>query len=218
MFESTKLTRILLGLLIFNVLILVYLPPLRYRGIVIHHSATASGDLDAIRRVHHERGWSEAAYHLVLSNGSTEIPAGHLEPTRRFLYWLPSVGTSRSTCNVLSIHLCVVGDYENAPFPDGLRSAMGFTVATLQRRYGIPDSRVALHRDCNATLCPGRHLETDALLAWAADPALVPPEATQQQQLGVLRRSTRSLSIGLVALDLCVLLGMFLRPLPRDAA
>jgi len=57
----------------------------RYKWIVIHHSASSHDNLASIRNFHYQRhGWLEAGYHLILSNGSTNIPTGHLEATNRY--------------------------------------------------------------------------------------------------------------------------------------
>ena len=115
-------------------------------SIVIHHTASTVDNYESIRKAHLRRGWSDAAYHLILSNGSTEVPLGHLESTWRHRLSLFSVATRSKTCNVAGLHLAVVGNFETGEVPVELRPALAHAVTSLQRRYGIPDDRIFLHR------------------------------------------------------------------------
>lgn len=151
----------------------------RYRSLVIHHSASATGNYESIRKLHRGRGWSDAAYHLILSNGSTDVPLGHLEGTWRHRFSLFSVATRSRSCNLTGIHLCVVGNYEKADVPDSLRPALAHAVRSLQAKYGIPDERIYLHRECSNTQCPGEHLTRAALAGWAVED--VSPDVRSQQ-------------------------------------
>ena len=145
----------------------VIAPRASYRAIVIHHSASDVGDLHSIRRSHLARGWFEIGYHFVLSNGSTAVPAGHLYPTRRYKFGTWSVATSNPRFNLTALHLCVVGNFEKAPMPAQLQTATGHALRQLQERHGIGDDQIFLHRDCNATVCPGKHVDRASLIAWA---------------------------------------------------
>jgi len=42
--------------------------------VVVHHSASAFGDVDLIREWHLERGWKDIGYHYVILNGRRSSP------------------------------------------------------------------------------------------------------------------------------------------------
>ena len=66
----------------------------RFRYIVIHHSASTVDNYASIRSFHMSKHrWGDAAYHLILSNGSTDVPVGYLEATSRYEGLLPSIAT-----------------------------------------------------------------------------------------------------------------------------
>lgn len=169
-----------MALVVLNAGLLFALPTLRYRSLVIHHTAGPTGDLASIRKLHDKYGL-DAAYHLILSNGSGGAPRGHLESTRWYALTLSSPATSNRRCNLSSVQLCIVGNYESAPLPADLQVALGHAVAKLQRTYGIPDERVRLHRDCNATKCPGRHVTWERVLEWKQAAANCPADVARQQ-------------------------------------
>lgn len=164
-------------------------------SIVVHHTASQRDDADSIRRAHLARGWFETAYHLVLANGTTDVPRGHLQPTRRYLWGLWSVATRSPRANVSAVHVVVVGNYETDPVPEDLQSALGHAIAELQDRYGIPDDRVGLHRDVSPTACPGRFLDRGDLRAWSREAERIAPELRDQHRR-VLERSPHRGALG----------------------
>ncbi len=54
-----------------------------WRYIVIHHSATPSGNARSFDRMHRGKGWDGVAYHFVIDNGKGG-PDGRLEVTHRW--------------------------------------------------------------------------------------------------------------------------------------
>lgn len=144
-----------------------FYPAGRFDSIVIHHSATDVGDYETIRRAHRARGWDDAAYHLVLSNGSTGIPAGYLEATDRYRTLEYSVATRDRESNLRGVHLCVVGNFEKHEFPDSLKAPVVNAIQLLQDIYCIRDAGILFHgSDCNATKCPGACFRKENFLRW----------------------------------------------------
>lgn len=166
---------------------LLSMPRGQYREIVVHHTASAHDDLASIRRAHLQRGWLEAAYHLVLSNGSAGRPLGSLEASWRYRLGLWSPATRSPRHNLRAVHLCVVGNYETADVPRSVQLALGHAVAALQERHGISNARVALHRECSATACPGRYLTRERLMAWKGESATVSPEIAADHRNALAR-------------------------------
>lgn len=188
------------------------LPRARYRTIVIHHTASQSDSLASIRRAHGARGWYDIGYHLVLANGQAGVPAGHLEVGARYRWGGYSVATRNKWCNVTALHLTLVGNYENAPFPRHLQPALANAVRTLCRRYGIDPANIHLHRDCSATACPGRHIDRDAIQRWLkTDPEAVPQALAAQHERALRQTLVAPLPIGLSVFGLEIALWSIVR-------
>lgn len=82
--------------------------------------------------------------------------------------------------------MCVVGNYESEPFPTSLAPAFAHAVRALQDKYGIPDERVLLHRDCGPTLCPGKHLTRPLIRRLASSSGPECDEAVKAQHEAVI--------------------------------
>jgi hypothetical protein len=182
-----------------NLLILFVAPGTRFDRLVIHHSASRRDNYASIRAYHKKQhGWRDAAYHLILSNGSTAVPAGFLEPTGRYRRQTYSLATRSRVCNLRGIHLCIVGNYETAPLPGDLAASAGHVVDLVMRTYGISERQIRLHRDCNPTACPGKYITRAAVAKWRRNAAKHCSPEIRRQQTG--------------ALGLCRVLGL---PVPR---
>ncbi|MEM1177451.1 MAG: peptidoglycan recognition family protein [Acidobacteriota bacterium] len=189
---------LVLALLVSFNLIFLALPAGRYDAVVVHHAAAETSDYRSIRRAHHGRGWWEIGYHFVLSNGSTDIPFGHLYATRRYALGLWSVATRSPRFNLTALHLCAVGNYETAPVPGRLQGALGHALQEIMRRHRIPPERILLHRDCSASACPGQHIDRDKLVAWARAGDGVAPEIKAQHRKALDRPRLSGATYGLV--------------------
>lgn len=74
-------------LVVVNLAVVWWLGAHRFDSIVVHHTASEVDNLASIRAFHVQKhGWREAGYHLILSNGSTDVPLGYLEATSRYRY------------------------------------------------------------------------------------------------------------------------------------
>lgn len=140
----------------------------RFDCIIIHHSAFDKGGYDRIVEIQKKKHprWKEPAYHLILSNGKGDIPFGYVKATSRYWWLKESVATRNVYCNKNGIHICIIGNYQEHPVPDGLKPAIGHLIKILQKRYGIPDTKILFHRDCNPTFCPGRFITKEEILNW----------------------------------------------------
>lgn len=133
----------------------------RFRSLIIHHTADRTGNLQTIRFAHLKRGWWEAAYHLILSpDGSGGY---RLEPTWRYRLMTWSAATPVAKHNVEGLHIAVVGNFEeDIPDPEVLESLAGVLEA-VRYRHGLKVEDYLLHRECSATLCPGQFINRAGL-------------------------------------------------------
>ena len=131
--------------------------------IVIHHSATESGSVEAFDRMHQAKGWDETGYHFVITNGQGG-GNGAIEVGGRWSkqkWGSHTGGTPHNEYNNYGIGICLVGDFTQKPPSREQLDSLKRLVTFLMDRYRIPPSRVVGHRDApNAkTACPGDALE-----------------------------------------------------------
>ncbi len=136
-----------------------YWREMRWRYIVIHHTASDIGNMDYYRRLHmEEHGWPDIAYHFLINNGSYNSSVGQVEESslwrRRSLHY----STKVSYINYLGIAIVLVGNFEEHDVPPLQREALINLVTRLAREYDIPPERIVGHREIWATACPGKHL------------------------------------------------------------
>jgi hypothetical protein len=176
---------VFLALLGINILLAVHADRWRFDSIVVHHSATQTGDYAFIKALHAKRGWEDAAYQLIMSNGTGRLPSGTLEASGRYHHLLPGPATSDQTSNLGGLHMCIIGNYQITPVPEDLKAALGRALRELCRRFHVPPQRILFHRDVNATLCPGKYIQKKELLHWMNELAYqcTPAVARQQDQV-----------------------------------
>jgi len=137
---------------------------IRWRGITLHHSATADGDTlswGAIRRKHTDpesmggNGWDDIGYHFGLEKVQGEYVALVGRP-------LNETGAHEPKVNRTHIAVCFIGNFDLAPPPaEMLAVARRRIIRPLIELFGIParvdrDRGIGLHRMYKATACPGR--------------------------------------------------------------
>lgn len=150
-------------------------PPSRleknWTAIVIHHSATDSGNAAVFDKWHREGNhWDGVGYDFVIGNGRGSYD-GKVEVTYRWRQQKTGAhcgGTRANWANRDGIGICLVGDFSNtAPSRQQLDS-LARLVSFLQLRYKIPKSRVYGHGDvpgARNTACPGRFFPMAAFKA-----------------------------------------------------
>ena len=139
-----------------------HLRPWRY--IVIHHSASASGNAITIDAEHRHRGFDEMGYHFVITNGNGG-PDGEVQSGSRWLrqkWGAHTGGTPNNEYNNYGIGVCLIGDFTDHPPTDAQLASLHELVFLLAGRLDIPAGNVIGHRDAPnaATECPGDHLES----------------------------------------------------------
>ncbi|RMG68813.1 MAG: N-acetylmuramoyl-L-alanine amidase, partial [Bacteroidetes bacterium] len=131
----------------------------RWRWIIVHHTGSDTGDLAAIRKLHRQKGWKEAAYHFIINNGSRGTVAGQVQVTDRWKNRGNAGSTRRSYVNTFGIAVVLVGNLERHPPPLQQREALLNLLTRLARKYGIPPERIRGHGELQNTKCPGRYLD-----------------------------------------------------------
>jgi hypothetical protein len=156
-----------------------------WKYIVIHHSATRSGNARSFDRYHTQQGWGGLAYHFVIGNGRGSGD-GQIEIGFR---WRDTVSGTHCTVNawhhnIFGIGICLVGDLNRAPPTRRQADSLQALVQRLSREYRIPGENILGHNqvpwgaiDYNTdslrvawqpgrreqTSCPGKHLSLNKL-------------------------------------------------------
>ena len=131
----------------------------RWEGIVIHHSGSPFGSPATIAAEHQARRLHGLGHHFVISNGNG-AEDGELHVGYRWLDQLPgahSGGPDEELLNQRYIGVCLVGDGDRRPFTEAQIRRLTLMVGALQRRLGLPDDRVILHRDAAGATSPGHY-------------------------------------------------------------
>lgn len=130
----------------------------RWKYIVIHHSASHSGDEAAFDRAHKARGWRSVGYHFVIGNG-TNSTDGVVEVTVRWEKQMigAHAASKGNEYNRYGIGICLVGNFEREyPTAKQMEALVGL-VNYLQERCQIPTASIMGHRHIKATRCPGKN-------------------------------------------------------------
>ena len=135
----------------------------KWKYIVAHHSATAQGSAMSFDREDRRQGMKNGlAYHFVIGNGHG-TPDGVIEIGSRWKYQLHGGHVSKWEFNNHGIGICMVGNFEKTqPTAKQLASFRELTTylggELLDNRY-----KFYVHKEINATLCPGRNFPTDTM-------------------------------------------------------
>jgi len=140
----------------------------QWHYIVIHHSATPTATVEAIRRYHVGIGFEGVGYHFVINNGRAPGTVdGRITPTSR---WFEQRSGAHARIarhpeyNRAGIGICLVGNFEKTPPTPKQMVAMERLVLALGERYDIPLSSMVGHGELENTKCPGRHFPMESFL------------------------------------------------------
>ncbi len=148
-----------------------------WTNIVLHHTATAGGDVPTIDAEHRRRKdaqgrhWLGIAYHFVIGNGQG-MADGEIEPTFRWWRQIDGAHAGTTAHNAQSIGICLVGDFSTQPPTHEQLLAARRLVSALGVRFQLQRGNVLEHRTIRATECPGRAFSlTDVLTDFPLQPA-----------------------------------------------
>jgi hypothetical protein len=142
----------------------------RWTAIVVHNSATDSGNMATIDAAHRAKGWDGVGYDFVIGNGSGSSN-GQIEPTFRWTGQKTGAHckTPSNWANESTIGICLIGNFNNTRPTSAQMAALNKLVKFLMKRYGITASKVYGHKEVpghsTATDCPGRYFSMSAFRA-----------------------------------------------------
>ncbi len=142
-----------------------WFPPSRleknWSTIVIHHSATANGNLAIFDKWHRQGNyWEGVGYDFVIGNG-TNSADGQVEVTFRWRQQVTGAHckTPNNWANENAVGICLVGNFNDTLPTERQMQSLVKLVRFLQSRYKIPKSRVYGHNTtpgARITDCPGK--------------------------------------------------------------
>ncbi len=131
-----------------------------WQAIVIHHSATETGNMALFDKQHKALGWEGVGYDFVIGNG-TDSGDGQVEVTFRWKDQIQGAHckTPDNWANEYGIGICLVGNFNNTlPTQKQMQSLVKLT-NFLQKRYNIPTNQIYGHGgfpNAHITDCPGK--------------------------------------------------------------
>jgi|GEM_PF-993205 len=131
-----------------------------WRYVVLHQSATETGNYDEIDAEHRRiLGFDGCGYHFVIGNG-TGSGDGQIEVAQRWVNQKHGVhcqNARKAEIDEYGIGICLIGDFEKAPPTPKQIAAAKELIAYLSQRYQIADERIETHAHLAATptVCPG---------------------------------------------------------------
>jgi len=150
----------------------------RWQWIVVHHSATVSGNASVFDEYHTKSRKMEngLAYHFVIGNGQGSGD-GEVEISRRWREQLDGGHTgerdpSGKPWNQISLGICLVGDFtESMPTERQVASLKGL-LNWLIDLTAVEEGRIRGHGAMTGqqTLCPGRYLALEELVRCRQQP------------------------------------------------
>lgn len=140
--------------------------------LIIHHSASACGTVEQIRKEHMARGYSDIGYHWLIGNGCG-IDDGQIVPGRPEA----KVGAAVFKHNAGNLYCCLIGQFARAapgytgPPTPRQWAALGHWLWVKGRAFSVPPERVLGHDEWaipgHHTQCPG-DLPLAAIRRWYA--------------------------------------------------
>ncbi|WP_099192248.1 peptidoglycan recognition protein family protein [Tepidibacter mesophilus] len=116
--------------------------------IVIHHSATDTGDIESFRRYHISKGWRDVGYHYVI-NKEGSLQKGRVENDT-------AAACKEAKMNYKGIHICLTGNFDNYEPNNNQFATLIKIVNDIMKRHNIPTNNIKKHTDyAHYKSCPG---------------------------------------------------------------
>ena len=114
-----------------------------WKHVVIHHSASDSGDAASIGKYHKDKkGWVNGlGYHFLIGNGNGSED-GQIEAGNRWDDQLDGAHAGNDKYNKNGVGICLVGNFENEKPSSSQLSSLTYLINYLQERCNIPKNEV----------------------------------------------------------------------------
>jgi len=172
----------------------------RWQWIVIHHSATLSGNAAVFDAYHQREKDMEygLGYHFVIGNGNGSED-GQVEVSKRWREQLDGGHTagkdpkSGKPWNQIAIGICLVGDFEHFMPTARQIASLKALLNELLAMLPINEQNIKGHNEFRNTDCPGRYLPVAEIVRWRKMPNLenrapiphAPPEKSSATAPGI---------------------------------
>jgi len=140
----------------------------KWEGILLHHSATDSGNMAQFDKEHREvRGWLGVGYDFVINNGRG-APDGLVETTFRWKQQIQGAhaGAGQKRHNEHWVGICLVGNFNETRPTARQMASLRRLVRFLQDYCDIPDGNILGHKNVREgpTDCPGTRFPMHEIL------------------------------------------------------
>jgi N-acetyl-anhydromuramyl-L-alanine amidase AmpD len=130
-----------------------------WKYIVIHHSATATGNAAIFDKSHKRRGMKNGlAYHFVIDNGTSGKRNGQIETGSRWKRQIEGGHVRQRWLNIQGIGICIVGNLNEKSMTEKQYWSLVWLTKDLMKKYNIPQNKVLFHGKIKgeSTECPGK--------------------------------------------------------------
>ena len=137
-----------------------------WKYIVIHHSASDSGNAAKFDKYHRENNhWENGlGYHFVIGNGHGSGD-GQIEIGNRWIKQIDGAHANAHEYNHFGVGICLVGNFNDTKPTANQMASLITLVAYLRERCKIPSEKIIPHKSVRGTECPGRNFPYYKLLA-----------------------------------------------------
>ncbi len=144
-----------------------------WKYIVVHHSATDTGNAAEFHKTHAARGWDGLGYDFVIGNGMGSGD-GEIEVGYRWKQQLRGAHAGVAEYNEHGIGIVLVGNFNETRPTDRQMESLRRLIRFLMDYCGIEAGNVVGHNEIKVTDCPGKNFNMKALRASLGDasPAL----------------------------------------------
>jgi N-acetylmuramoyl-L-alanine amidase len=132
-------------------------PSSKWKYIIIHHSATDSGNANSLYDLHNRRGFDGLGYDFIIDNGTGSKQDGQIEVSGRWVKQIDGAHCLAGGMNHQGIGICLVGNFSREKLSAKQMDSLLFLVNLLRDYYKIPRSHILGHGQVPgaATECPG---------------------------------------------------------------
>ena len=131
----------------------------KWTYIIIHHSATDTGDAYYLNILHRRRGWDGIGYDFVIDNGTKGKQDGAIEVSPRWINQEIGAHCHASDMNYRGIGICLVGNFSKEQVSQKQMASLVYLTNVLRQYYGIPMDHILGHGRVPGarTECPGKY-------------------------------------------------------------